>query len=338
MQHQTTHITDWLDHELKLGHYDITPLKGDASFRRYFRIETPNQTFILMDAPPTKECSKTFIQIATLLHENHIHAPHIYQKNLDQGLLLLEDFGDDDLLSFLTPHNAELYYHIAIDIICALQRGHLPSKFTIPRFDKTLMMNELMLFQDWFLKKLLDYHPTAAEENILQTVFQYLISRILKQPYVLTHRDFHSRNLMRLSDNALGVLDFQDMVIGPMTYDIVSLLKDAYITWPHEQQKKWFRYFYQQQIAHHMLPNQTYEALWQDFELVGLQRHIKVVGIFARLFKRDGKMAYLKDIPRVMDYIVEVSPRYEALQAFHQLMVKKFIPLFQQTALSTSVV
>ena len=318
-------IKNWLENELRLPEYNIEALTGDASFRRYFRITAPDVSYMLMDAPPERECCKTFANIDHLFHENHIHVPKIYAENIPDGLLLLEDFGDDVLLYLLNPNNVDSYYEKAIDIICHIQ-AIAPNNIKLPKFNKQSMLQEMELFREWFLKELLQYSPSKDEEQLLSNLFDNIADKVSNQPCVVTHRDYHSRNLMRLGNDQLGVLDFQDAVIGSYVYDPVSLLKDAYITWPRNKIELWLNYYYNQACERNLIDGVTLEQLYHDFELVGLQRHIKVVGIFARLYKRDGKKSYLKDIPRVMHYIVDALTRLEIHHDFYQLMTEVWMP------------
>lgn len=328
-------ISNWLESELNLVVTEITRLAGDASFRQYFRIKTPDSSFILMDAPPDKECCQSFIEIDKLFCDNYLHAPHIFEQNLEKGWLLLEDFGDDVLLNILTPQNVDEYYHKAIDMICDIQ--HIDPPEELPTFDETLLKKELSLFQEWFIERLLRLSLNMDEQRVLDSFFDQLIAGIVIQAYRLTHRDFHSRNLICLHDGSLGVLDFQDAVIGPMGYDLISLIKDAYIAWPRAKQEAWVAYYFNQAIVYGLLRKQTFETFLRETELVGLQRHIKVVGIFSRLYQRDGKSDYLKDIPRVLSYINDtLSYLCSSLKdnadmlAFQQLMDEKIIPSWEQ--------
>jgi len=323
-------INTWLEKILGDDNFNITRLTGDASFRTYYRITCTDTTYILMDSPPSIECSKNFIVIDNFLRIQKIHAPKIFHKDTENGLLLLEDFGDELLLNILSPKNADLYYQQAIDIICDMQNSLVDNALNIPSFNKTIISNELALFRDWFLDKLLTYELCQKENAIIEHFFDDLTHQVLKQKTTFVHRDFHSRNLMRLKTDALGVLDFQDAVIGPLTYDLVSLLKDAYIAWPREKQEKWLNYYYDKVSTLGLVSNYDIEQLFRDYEITGLQRHIKVVGIFARLFKRDGKSRYLQDIPRVMNYIIDAMTRIDDYHEFYSLMAEKFIPYFEQ--------
>jgi len=318
-------IKNWLESELKIPEYNINKLTGDASFRQYFRINLPDVSYILMDAPPGRECCKTFANLDHFFRENHIHVPKIYAENITDGFLLLEDFGDDVLLSILTPGNADNYYHKAIDIICDIQAAKT-NNMTLPPFDKKFMLEEMELFREWLLKNLLQYPLSSQEDKIITAVFNDLADKIALQHYAVTHRDFHSRNLMRLPNDELGVLDFQDAVMGPYVYDLVSLLKDAYITWSRDKTELWLSYFYDTARNRGLILDINLESLFMDFEITGLQRHIKVAGIFARLYKRDGKEAYLKDIPRVLHYINVALARIECYHDFYQLLIEKWMP------------
>ena len=320
-------LENWLDTVFDKEKYVLTKLAGDASFRCYYRVQTTTKSYILMDAPPNQECCESFVAIDGLLSSKGIHAPEIFHQNQKDGFLLLEDFGDDVLLKILSPKNADENYKKAIDIICLMQK--IQHTAQIPTFDYTFIQQELNLFKTWFLEKLLVYTLPDNEAKIIDNFFHHLAEQIMQQPYVFIHRDFHARNLMSLSTGELGVLDFQDPMLGPISYDLVSLLKDAYISWPRQKQELWLSYYHNQVLKQGILNNYALGQLYNDFDIIGLQRHIKIIGIFSRLAIRDGKTQYLNDIPRVLHYTLDALTRIELYHDVYQLFTKKLQPLFE---------
>ncbi len=290
----------------------LLPVSGDASFRRYFRAQLPDgRHYIVMDAPPQQEDCHPFVQVAQLLRAGGVNVPHIVHANLPQGWLVLSDFGDTTLLAALQNQSAHEsangLYLAAIQTLVGIQRV-VPGD-AVPPYDRERLLRELQLFEDWYLVRHLGVTVSAAERAALDVLFARLLDNIAAQPVVLVHRDYHSRNLM-VTERGLGVLDFQDAVAGAITYDLVSLLRDAYVAWDEAQVIDWaVRYWEQARRAG--LPVQTdFGAFYRDFEWMGLQRHLKVLGIFARLNVRDGKPAYLNDIPRVLAYVRAAAVRY----------------------------
>jgi aminoglycoside/choline kinase family phosphotransferase len=330
MDNRNKQIKQWLTNSLNFDQYDIKALAGDASFRRYFRVKTKDKNFILMDAPPARECCKSFIRVDNFLLDNQIPVPQIYQEDLTQGFLLLEDFGDDVLLGLLNPNNADNYYHKAIDIVCKMQTAKWQDVSELRAFDAAYILQDLMLLKEWFIEQLLEIQLSSQQEQIITYVFNELIAQITALPYAFTHRDYHSRNLMRLTDDSLGVLDFQDAMYGPVTYDLVSLLKDAYITWPRAKQESWLNYYYNKAQSLNLLNGMDQAQLYYAYDITGLQRHIKIIGNFARLCKRDGKDGYLRDIPRVMHYVIDVLMRLDIMHEFLHLMKDQLLPAFEQ--------
>lgn len=308
----------WLsDNEIR--YQAIAPASADASFRRYFRITEGEQSFIVMDAPPEKEDCQPFIGIARLLLGYGLNVPQILQQDLEQGFLLLSDLGDTVFLSVLNNDSVDALYKSAMDSILLMQDQPLPD---LPAYDETLLRNELNLFPDWYLAKHLGITLTPQQQQVLEDNFRRLIDNALQQPQVCVHRDFHSRNLMINPDDPSrpGVIDFQDAVIGAASYDLVSLLKDCYISWSREKVEAWVQYFYTQATARGILQDVSYEDFLRGFDLMGLQRHIKVAGIFSRLKHRDGKTGYMKDIPRTMDYVYEVLSLYPEFKPLENLL------------------
>ena len=320
------HTTDeraTLLHTWICQHYDVkensfSVVSGDASFRRYFRFFAKQTnsfdeiSLIAVDAPPELENSQPFIDIANLLANNNVPVPVIYEVDLKQGFYIQQDFGDQLLLDFLNDESADGLYQQAMHHIAHMQ--HVESE-NLPLYDTQLLQREMNLFTDWYLSKHLNLTLNDEQSNTLQTCYQLLENNALEQPQVFVHRDYHSRNLMLLADNSLGIIDFQDAVKGPITYDLVSLLRDCYITWPQDKIDQWLKYFHQ-----HIVSDIPLDTFTRWFDLMGMQRHIKAAGIFCRLNYRDGKSGYLNDIPRTLNYIKEVSEKYPELQEFKQLV------------------
>lgn len=308
----------WLN-EKKIAYQDIAPASADASFRRYFRITDSDKTFIVMDAPPEKEDCKPFVDIAKLLLKYGVNAPEVLQQDLEQGFLLLSDLGNTVLLSKLNNMSVDEMYVSAMQSILQMQKIKTPN---LPAYDETLLRNELDLFPQWYLEKQLKIVVMPAQKKVLEELFDVLIKNALEQPQVFVHRDYHSRNLMVNEKNpeAPGVIDFQDAVMGAITYDLVSLIKDCYIDWPREKVESWVNDFYTKALSDGIIKDVTFEDFLRWFDLMGLQRHLKVAGIFSRLKHRDGKTGYLKDIPRTMDYIMDVASRYPEFKPLQSLL------------------
>ncbi len=296
----------------------IEPASADASFRRYFRLaDGGGRTLIAMDAPPPQEDCRPFVHAARVFGECGVRVPKVLAEDLDRGFLLLSDLGRQTYLDVLSPSNADGYYRAANAELVKLQQGSRPGLF--PEYDSVLLEREVRLFPDWYLARHLQYTPDAAEAAALEAVYQLVVARTVSQPPVFVHRDWHCRNLMA-NDPAPGVLDFQDAVYGPITYDLVSLLRDAYIVWPEAEQLDWaIRYWELARKASLPVPA-DFSDFWRDFEWMGVQRHLKVLGIFARLWHRDGKDGYLKDMPAVFNYLHLAARRYNDLKPLANLM------------------
>ena len=310
-----------LPKELGIDVNTLKPASSDASFRRYFRVQANNpksSSYIVMDAPPDKEDSKPFIHVANLLLQAQIDVPIITQTNLEEGFLLLSDLGSKTLFSEITPENASNFYKKVSATLIQLQK----STFTheLPIYNETLLRRELDLFPEWYLAKHLDYQLTDKERLDLNLVFDELIASILQQATVFVHRDFHSRNLMITPEGKIGVLDFQDAVIGPITYDLVSLYRDAYLEWSEEQQVDWMIRYWEAAKKEGLPVNSDFGEFYKDIEWMGLQRHLKVLGIFARLYHRDTKDGYLKDIPLVLAYTEKVAQRYSKFRPLVKIL------------------
>lgn len=287
----------------------LRPASSDASFRRYFRIDgADGATYIVMDAPPPQEDVRPFVKIADLFGKTGVTVPAVLAKDEDQGFLLLSDLGTTTYLSCLNQETAAPLYLDAIDALIQLQ-SHSQAGI-LPVYDRALLHKELMLFPDWYINKHLGVKLSEKHAADLNKVFEALLANNLAQAPVYVHRDYHSRNLMLLKQNNPGILDFQDAVYGPITYDLVSLLRDAYIQWDEEQVLDWVIRYWERAKRAGLPINPDIDAFYRDFEFMGLQRHLKVLGIFARLFHRDGKDAYLKDMPLVMEYTRKTAHRY----------------------------
>lgn len=297
--------------------FAIQPASEDASFRRYFRVHLGNTTYVVMDAPPQLEDSRNFVDIDKLLEAHQVHVPHIFHVDLTQGFILLSDFGSTAYLDKLDAGNVDRLYGDALFALFNIQT-RVPHA-GLPLYDDTLLNREMALFHDWFLRTHLALKLDADAETTLNNTFQYLSENALAQPRVFVHRDYHSRNLMITGSNNPGILDFQDAVSGPVTYDLVSLLRDCYIAWPDSQVYAWLAAYHGRLVQHGFLDS-DYAQFQQWFDEMGIQRHLKAIGIFSRLQHRDGKGGYLKDIPRTLGYILDTCRRYPALEPFERLM------------------
>jgi len=299
----------------------LAPASADASFRRYFRIESKNPTYptlIVMDAPPQHEPLDAFIEIDLLLFEAGLHVPQILEKNIEDGFLLLSDLGHKTYLEALNDESANALYRDAIHALVQMQLASKPN--VLPSYDQALLQRELDLFPEWYLKQHLQLELSAIQTAQMRQAFALIIENNLAQEKVFVHRDFHSRNLMVTDQNNPGILDFQDAVYGPITYDAASLWRDAYIAWPEEMVIDWVIQFWEEGRKSGLPMPSDFGHFYRDFEWMGLQRHLKVLGIFARLFHRDGKDGYLKDIPLVLDYAIATANRYIELKPLARIL------------------
>jgi N-acetylmuramate 1-kinase len=314
-------LQDWLSNiaEPAVTVNSIRPASSDASFRRYFRLDSPDgNTYIAMDAPPPQEDVNPFIHVAEVFGASGASVPKILAKDVERGFLLLSDLGNTTYLHQLNHDTAHKLYLDAIDSLILVQAQSQPG--VLPEYDRALLHRELMLFPDWYIGKHLGQTLTDKQTESLNKVFDMLLANNLAQPQVYVHRDYHSRNLMVLDKGNPGILDFQDAVYGPITYDLVSLLRDAYIQWDEEMVLDWVIRYWERARRAGLPVNPDIDAFYRDFEFMGLQRHIKVLGIFARLYHRDGKDAYLKDMPLVMEYTRKAAGRYNTLAPLIRLL------------------
>lgn len=317
---------DWLGGELNLSDFTITPASEDASFRRYFRVSWNGESAIIMDAPPDRENVDPFIDVTARLLECDVNVPRIRAVNLEAGLLLLDDLGTELYLDVLTDENAGRLYADAMDALHRIQnRGRTAG---LPDFDEDLLMREMALFRDWLAARHLRIEITSSIERILEDTFMLLIRSAREQPQVFVHRDYHSRNLLVGRNNNPGIVDYQDAVCGPVTYDLVSLLKDCYVKWPRAETDNWLSAF-QERCGYISGQTFSHEQFIRWFDLMGVQRHLKASGIFARLLHRDGKPGFIKDIPRTLSYIVDLELDYSELSPLIDIIRDQVMPALE---------
>lgn len=322
-------LKTWLNDGLSIKDYAMTPASSDASFRRYFRL-SPNRagarllngykTLIVMDAPPEQEDIGPFIKVSKLFADIQLNVPLIQAMDADNGFLLLTDLGSEQYLSVLTEQNVDQMYGDALAALLNLQQNAPRDAGSLPPYDNALLMREMELFRQWYLQGHLGLTLNNEQNTLLQDAFELLAAAALDQPVVCVHRDYHSRNLMVTEHNNPGVLDFQDAVIGPITYDLASLLRDCYIAWPRQRVERWALDYMARAQAAGLLGDFADAVILRWFDWMGMQRHLKAIGIFSRLDQRDGKPGYLKDIPRTVGYVLEVSNRYVELERFGQFL------------------
>jgi aminoglycoside/choline kinase family phosphotransferase len=311
-------VERWLAPHLRGVPFTLTAASEDASFRRYWRARLADgASFVVMDAPPDKEDCRPFVRIARMLADAGVHAPQVVAQDLEQGFLLLSDLGTRTYLAELNASNAGQLFGDATDALLrwqlATRRGELPP------YDEALLRREMSLFPDWYVAKHLKKSLTGEQKQSLERVFTLLVQSALAQPVVYVHRDYMPRNLMVCDPNP-GVLDFQDAVIGPITYDMVSLVRDAFISWEEERVLDWTVRYWEKAKSAGLPVSADFGEFWRAFEWMGLQRHLKVLGIFARINYRDGKPKYLADTPRFLNYARDVSRRYGLLAPLGRLL------------------
>jgi aminoglycoside/choline kinase family phosphotransferase len=340
MQRQNQ-LIDWLSSLYPNQTITIAPASADASFRRYFRATfADGSTRVVMDAPPQHEDCRPFLHVAKLFEEAGTHVPHVYEQDLKQGFLLLSDLGNTTYLQALTQQNATVLYGAATDALIGIQLASRENE--LPPYDEALLRRELNLFPEWYIARHLGVTLTDKQKAKLEEVFGRILANNLAQPCVYVHRDYHSRNLMYIEpplSNSVppagervnekgdflispGILDFQDAVFGPITYDLASLFKDAYIRWEEEEIMDWIIRYWEKARKAGLPVREDFGEFYRDYEMMGVQRHIKVLGIFARLYHRDGKDGYLKDMPLVMDYLRRACERYIDLKPLLVLLME----------------
>ncbi|MGE7959220.1 aminoglycoside phosphotransferase family protein [Pseudomonas sp. NPDC089530] len=321
------HLKVWLDEQLSIVYASngwgpvppatLTAASSDASFRRYFRWEGEGRSFVVMDAPPPQENCKPFVDIAHLLATSGINVPKIYAEDLSRGFLLLNDLGNKTYLDVIDGENADALFKDALQALLAFQQ--LPMEAPLPSYDVALLRRELELFPEWYVGRELGIELDEQQRAQWQRVSDLLIDSALAQPKVLVHRDYMPRNLM-LSEPNPGVLDFQDAVYGPVTYDVTCLFKDAFLSWPEAQVRSWLQDYWQQASRIGIPVQPEFEDFLRASDLMGVQRHLKVIGIFARICHRDGKPRYLGDVPRFFAYIEAVLARRPELAELGELL------------------
>ena len=322
-------LVDWLAQELpalfagqgwgEVPPASLSPASSDASFRRYFRWQAGERTFIVMDAPPPQEDCRPFVRMAELLAEAGVHVPQVLLADLPRGFLLLTDLGRQTYLDVISADNADALFEDALQALVAFQRLPRPAEFA--EYDRALLARELQLFPDWYVARELRAEFSAAQQQAWARICDLLIDSALAQPQVLVHRDYMPRNLMLSTPNP-GVLDFQDAVWGPVTYDVTSLFKDAFLSWPQARVETWLQCYYQLAGEAGIALPSSFAEFQRASDLMGVQRHLKVIGIFARICHRDGKPKYLGDVPRFFAYINEVLSRRPELAELGQLLAQ----------------
>lgn len=336
-------LQNWLAQCLQSDQIELQPLSGDASFRRYFRLHHQGRSLIAVNAPPATEKNPQFVAIARALSAAGVVVPEVLDYDYQQGFMLLSDLGDTLLLPLLTADSVDHWYHSAMQMLARMQAMPVQADeqqtallasgaLTLPRYTRQRLWDEMALCPQWFVTQLLGHALGAAEQSLFDSVFGLLCDSALRQPQVFVHRDYHARNIMCLDDGRLATIDFQDAVIGPITYDLVSLLRDCYIVWPEARVQDWLQH-YRNDIAQHPELQGLDDAGWlRCFDLMGLQRHIKVLGIFARLSLRDGKDGYLQDLPTVLNYVLRYLAGYPECRELYEFFVAVLLPKVQQQA------
>jgi aminoglycoside/choline kinase family phosphotransferase len=310
-------LREWVAGHLAASDLTFQRASEDASFRRYFRVTADGRSWIVMDAPPERENCRPFVNVAHLMHAAGVHVPEIIAEDLQRGFLLLSDLGRSTYLKLLNEGNADALFADAIDALLKWQIASTPDM--LPPYDETLLRRELVLFPEWYLGRHLDLQLDAKQRESLETLFARLIEASLAQPRVYVHRDYMPRNLM-LSEPNPGVLDFQDAVYGPITYDVVSLFRDAFLSWPEARVLDWSARYWERARSARLPVHGDFGDFYRAFEWMGLQRHLKVLGIFARIHYRDGKPGYLDDTPRFLAYARAVAERYSELRSLVNLL------------------
>jgi aminoglycoside/choline kinase family phosphotransferase len=317
-------LTQWVEDDLGFSGSLIAPASVDASFRRYFRVTRDADSYIVMDAPPAKEDLTPFLKVARILAGMDLNVPTVLARDIKRGFLLLSDLGSRQYLEELSSEvNADRLYADALKALRTMQSADAGVARDLPRYDRSLLMREMELMPEWFLHRHLGVSLAAEERTMLDALFETLVQAAAAQPAALVHRDYHSRNLLLTAENNPGILDFQDAVWGPITYDLASLLKDCYIAWPPSRVRAWALEYREQLLEQGFGLSATTTEFMRWFDLIGLQRHIKVLGIFARLYYRDGKSQYLKDLPRVLQYTKEAAAAYDETARFADFVAQR---------------
>jgi len=317
-------LRDWLTRTLVSSDFELGPASGDASFRRYWRVRGADRPYVVMDAPPGPEDTERFVRLAGLFRDIGLNTPRVYGCDAEHGFVLLDDLGTRHFLDVLDAGNADRLYGDALGALAVIQaRGPLEG---LPEYDEPFLRRELEIFREWLLGHHLGLRPSAEDQAGIERAFDLLVQSALEQPRVCVHRDYHARNLMVTEPPSPGILDFQDAVIGPVTYDLVSLLRDCYIAWPPERVQSWAWGYFQRAVQSGILRPEAEGRFARWFDLMGAQRHLKAAGIFARLKVRDGKPGYLADIPRTLGYVLAIAPAYPELASLAGLIEQRVLP------------
>ena len=320
-------VTDWVTRELRLTPRLIEPASSDASFRRYFRIFHDGGTHIIMDAPPEREDVRPYLNITVMLETAGVHVPRVYEWDVGRGLLLLEDLGTRQYLpTLLDGRDVDQLYQDALRALAVIQVRGRESAFELPAYDREVLVREMALMPEWFCARHLGLELTREHGEMITAAFEFLVAEALAQPQVFVHRDYHSRNLMITTERNPGIIDFQDALRGPVGYDLASLLKDCYIGWPRARVTHWVERYRAQLLAAGGAVGADDAQFLRWFDLIGVQRHIKVLGIFARLWYRDGKSGYLNDLPLTLRYVLEASAHFPQLRPLREFLVQHVVP------------
>ncbi len=333
MDERFSALEAWLRRQPGLPPFSLVPASGDASFRRYFRVVGENSSSIAMDAPPPNEDCRPFVRMSGILRGLGLNAPEVRAADLDRGFLLLDDLGDRHYLDALDEGSVERLYGDALAALVVIQA--CGPRAGLPPYDRPLLLREMGLFSEWLLRGLLGLELTATEQALLDQVFTLLADSALEQPQVCVHRDYHSRNLLVTAAPSPGILDFQDALVGPLTYDLVSLLRDCYVAWPREQVRDWALGYRELALQSGVAPVLDEAQFLRWFDLMGVQRHLKASGIFARLQLRDGKSGYLADIPRTLGYVTALGPEYPELRGLVGVIEERVIPGLKRLGVRT---
>ncbi|HUX72940.1 MAG TPA: phosphotransferase [Steroidobacteraceae bacterium] len=324
-------ITRWLAEDLGFAGSPVVPASSDASFRRYFRVTRAGESYIVMDAPPEKESLGPYLRVAAMLAASGLNVPRVLALHEARGLVLISDLGSRQYLDALAQgEDVERLYADALDALLVMQSMRRPFASELPAYDRALLMREMELLPEWFLRRHLRLDIGRAERAMLDRLFEQLLQSALAQPATFVHRDYHSRNLMIADQANPGILDFQDAVVGPLTYDLVSLLRDCYIAWPRHRVRAWALGYRRRLLERGFALAAGEEQFMRWFDMMGLQRHIKVLGIFCRLNYRDRKSQYLADLPRVLDYLRAVAAAHPETGEFAEFITSRIDGQFEQ--------
>lgn len=326
-------LTAWLNQTCTFPIEGLREIPGDASFRRYFRLTSDKASYMVMDASQQRDCFESFLAVDQALFKLGVKVPEIMAHNQRQGYMLISDFGDTLYLHALNTKNADILYKRALDSLAMMQACNGVQSWNIPHFDHHFMLRELTEFHTWVLEKYLKLNLTSTELEMLRSTYHQLCASASAQTQVFIHRDYHSANLMLLPDNEVGVLDFQDACRGPVTYDLVSLLRDCYIDWPDAEVQAWVAYYYDLLCQDRMLQDVSLAQFKTWFDWMGMQRHLKAAFIFARKYLRDHTQRYLQYLPRTLNYVIKASALYPELREFHLFMSSLVLPVPEEVLL-----